>query len=182
MAHRLSLPQPPPSLPWAPAGTPSAWLCADIPEHHVGFRSRGPEGGPAGGRNSWCSRLNLLPRVSRPRGRGGWDGGGGLVQPERRSPLSWRDIKTRPKCFHVVPALGLCPSRWINPRAARTDMSSQLRFHVCPQFQCHHTKSRLIVNRPPPPPLRRLPSPLRLPCPHLDPTNSPGGPGDVLRL
>lgn len=87
----------------------------------------------------------------------------GPFSPSGEAPFSWRDIKTHTKRFHVVPALGLCPSRWINPGAARTDMSSQLCFHVCPQFQCHHTKSRLIVNRPPPLPLVPLPSPLRLP-------------------
>lgn len=63
--------------------------------------------------------------------------------------LSWRDIKTHTKCFQVLPALGLWPSRRINPGAAGMDMSSPLGFHVCPQFQCHHTKSRLIVTRPP---------------------------------
>lgn len=78
------------------------------------------------------------------------------------APFSWRDIKTHTKCFHVVPALGLCPSRRINPRAARTDMSSQLCFHVCPQFQRHHTKSRLIVNRPPPLPSAASPPPLHI--------------------
>lgn len=187
MAHRLSLPQPPPPLPWAPVETPNAWLVQT-------FRNTMLVSGLVGQRavlqeaeTSGALDLTSCPESAGPGGGGRGVGGAGIgvegsFSLSSEAPFSWRDIKTCPKCFHVVPALGLCPSRWINPQAARTDMSSQLRFHVCPQFQCHHTKSRLIVNRPPPPPLRRLPSPLRLPCPHLDPTTSPGGPGDVLRL
>lgn len=110
--------------------------------------------GPAGGRTFSCA-LDLTSQPESARLRGAGPGGGGVEGPislSSEAPFSWRDIKTHAKCFHVVLALGPRPSRRINPRAARTDMSSALRFHVCPQFQCHHTTSRLIANRPPPPP------------------------------
>lgn len=133
--------------------------------------------GPAGGRTfSRALDLTSQPESARLRGAGpGW-GVEGPISLSSEAPFSWRDIKTHAKCFHVVPALGPRPSRRINPRAARTDVSSALRFHVCPQFQCHHTTSRLIANRPPPPPILP-PLPSHLPWPHLDPTASPGASG-----
>lgn len=127
--------------------------------------------------------LNLTSRPESASHVGARVGVGGPFSLSGVAPFSWRDIKTHTKCFHVVPGLSLCPSRRINPWAARTDMSSQLCFHVCPQFQRHHTKSRLIVNRPSPtPPLPALPRLPPLPPPHLDPTTFPGGLRDLCRL
>lgn len=50
------------------------------------------------------------------------------------APFSWRDIKTRTKCFHVVPALGLRPSRRINPGPTQTDTSPPRAFMFAHDF------------------------------------------------
>lgn len=87
IAHRLSpATATPPPLPLGLARCPPA---PGLVQTHrpimLASVLGGPEGNPAGGRNFWCSRLNLSSRVSQS--RGGRGGGGGPIQPERRSPL-----------------------------------------------------------------------------------------------
>lgn len=140
----------PQRLAWCRHTGPSCWL-----QFWVGQRAILREAETSG----------ALDLTSRPESASHAGAGVGVGDPfslSGEAPFSWRDIKTHTKRFHVGPALSLCPSRRINPRAARTDMSSQLCFHVCPQFQRHHTKSRLIVNRPPLPPCPASPPPLHI--------------------
>lgn len=75
-----------------------------------------------------------------PWGGGGGEGVGGCREGIRASegegseaPFSWQDIKPHTKCFHVVPALGLRPSRQINPGG-------------CPGQTCPHNSAFMFAH------------------------------------
>lgn len=70
IAHRLSPATAPPTAALGPARCPPPMPTFVQTRRAATLASvlGGPEGDPAGGRNFWCSRLNLSSRVSQPHG------------------------------------------------------------------------------------------------------------------